>query len=163
MGRDGSAFVALGYWFHDTTVTPTRVTPLFLEQHMSSGTPYVRSIFADSAELVAEGWKYESVQTLIYQAASIVQKGFARPVPIYNNSSPEGRVILDLCSQDREACEKLFWLRNHEWACYDIMAPAFVVYEVHWWREDGICAWMTEKTGHKELRAIRDAHGLPAF
>eukprot|EP00747_Dinoflagellata_sp_TGD_P014822 gnl/TRDRNA2_/TRDRNA2_123759_c0_seq1.p1 gnl/TRDRNA2_/TRDRNA2_123759_c0~~gnl/TRDRNA2_/TRDRNA2_123759_c0_seq1.p1 ORF type:complete len:333 (+),score=45.45 gnl/TRDRNA2_/TRDRNA2_123759_c0_seq1:38-1000(+) len=177
---DGSVFVALGYVLHESlfvdrkfgqgekdprTGFPVRVTPAFQEQHVSAGTPYVKTLYYTSTERM-NGLKAERIMSLVKEARQIVKTGFETPVKVQENLSPEGLVLRDVCVKDAKACERMMQLRNSgPVACTKALWPEHIVYEIGPWGLGGSCKWwegdsMSEPT---VLRASRAAFGLPAY
>eukprot|EP00747_Dinoflagellata_sp_TGD_P130390 gnl/TRDRNA2_/TRDRNA2_174827_c0_seq13.p1 gnl/TRDRNA2_/TRDRNA2_174827_c0~~gnl/TRDRNA2_/TRDRNA2_174827_c0_seq13.p1 ORF type:complete len:367 (+),score=44.36 gnl/TRDRNA2_/TRDRNA2_174827_c0_seq13:99-1199(+) len=161
--RDGSVFIALGQIMEETTMGPKRVTPAFMEQHMSTGSTYVQTLYYDSKDRM-NGIKPEPLTALIKKASDIIRTGFQIPVDVEKNLSPEGLVLKGICDADYGACEKIAQLRNRgPWDCVRAIWTEYIVYEVGPWRDGGQCSWRTSKANMQLLRSLRKQHGLPGF
>eukprot|EP00747_Dinoflagellata_sp_TGD_P023775 gnl/TRDRNA2_/TRDRNA2_130071_c0_seq1.p1 gnl/TRDRNA2_/TRDRNA2_130071_c0~~gnl/TRDRNA2_/TRDRNA2_130071_c0_seq1.p1 ORF type:complete len:183 (+),score=26.47 gnl/TRDRNA2_/TRDRNA2_130071_c0_seq1:41-589(+) len=160
--RDGSTFVALGQVLSETGFGSLRKTPSFMEQHMSAGTPYVKSLYYDSQDRMG-GLRSKQVRTLMQNAADLLRVGVQIPVAPMDNLSPEGRVLLELYTQHPEAGENIIRLRNTVWTCITAIWPEYVVYEIGPWAPGGACNWATTDANAISLRALRKKYGLKGF
>eukprot|EP00747_Dinoflagellata_sp_TGD_P078003 gnl/TRDRNA2_/TRDRNA2_159853_c1_seq1.p1 gnl/TRDRNA2_/TRDRNA2_159853_c1~~gnl/TRDRNA2_/TRDRNA2_159853_c1_seq1.p1 ORF type:complete len:398 (-),score=68.32 gnl/TRDRNA2_/TRDRNA2_159853_c1_seq1:40-1158(-) len=161
--RDGSAFVALGQVLVERDMGPRREVPSFMEQHMSAGTPYVKSFYYDSTERMS-GLHAEPLMALAKQAAEAVRNGFAIPVPPEQNLSPEGQVLHELFTKHPEAGEIIVRLRNTEWECVRAIWNEYVVYEIGPWAHGGKCdGWHSAGAEKNTLRELRTKYGLQGW
>lgn len=166
--RDGGIFVALGsIWQRSKQLFPT-----FMESQLAGGgTPYLRTLYADpgarlrmkqsdSLDLGQDGYMVSVNGTLLAEllskAESLLRTGFRIPVPPYENLGVEGRILLELCSEDPDSCREMNELRNNHYECAVLLWPECIVYEVGPWRAS--CG-----VNRKLLRDLRRKHGIPGY
>merc|ERR1711862_522354 len=102
--RDGAVHVNLGFVERERQ----KPFPLFMEQYMAEGAPYLRALYYNSAKRIC-GLHRVEVVTLLEQAVNLWQGGFAIPAPRGANLSPEGRLFQELCTND---CSELLMSTN---------------------------------------------------
>merc|ERR1739848_171758 len=138
-------------------------------QLVGGGTPYIRTLYLDPVELMrsASGRGYlkmEPVLNLMRTAFQLFRKGFQAPVPVVDNLSPEGRIILQMCDLDPSTCHTIFVERLSKWPCLDLWhnhAEA-IVYEVGGYSAEA--AHEHKCTVNRSLvRELRDRSGLPDY
>mmetsp|Transcript_51254 Transcript_51254/g.81461 ORF Transcript_51254/g.81461 Transcript_51254/m.81461 type:complete len:689 (-) Transcript_51254:169-2235(-) len=169
--RDRKVYIALGsVWKRSGRYFPT-----FMEQQLAGGgTPHLRTLYADPGEVLRRnssslalgedgyfvGVDGGLVWKLAEEAEKLVRQGFNIPVPIEDNLSVEGKVLVELCRRDAVACTELIEYRNfREYECECLLWNEAVVYEVGPWREGGKCG----DSYRKLLRQLRKEYGLPAY
>lgn len=177
--RDGCVFIALGAQW----TRAGRTVPAFMEQQLSGGgTPYLRTLYADPGEQLRKNpklagedmpWvpgermtspiKEKLLLKLILQAKELVSTGFKIPVDVKENISPEGRVLIEYCEEDPQACDRM--MENRNWRTYECMLvlwPENVVYEIGPWSPKGYhnnhCS-----LNRKLLHRLRHKYGLPGY
>eukprot|EP00747_Dinoflagellata_sp_TGD_P066030 gnl/TRDRNA2_/TRDRNA2_154618_c6_seq1.p1 gnl/TRDRNA2_/TRDRNA2_154618_c6~~gnl/TRDRNA2_/TRDRNA2_154618_c6_seq1.p1 ORF type:complete len:140 (-),score=16.53 gnl/TRDRNA2_/TRDRNA2_154618_c6_seq1:149-568(-) len=134
-----------------------------MEQHMSAGTPYVRSFYYDSKDRM-RGLRDEPILALARTASKFVKERFPMPVSIDDNLSAEGKVLRDLGAIAPDAIAKIADLRNTVWDCVRAIWNEYVVYEIGPWAPGGTCdKWATPSANINTLRTLRKKHGLPGF
>jgi len=165
--RDQTVYIALGtLWQHNNRIFPT-----FMEQQLAGGgTPYLRTLYADPGDILRRGSRFTlgedgyraninatNLLGLFKKAESLVHQGFQFPVPIEDNLSQAGRVLVDLCKQDPETCQHMQADRNGaRYECATMLWPECVVYEVGPWKD--IC-----NLNRPLLRKLRKKHGLFSY
>merc|ERR1712194_267209 len=120
--------------------------PLFMEQYMAEGSPYLRALYYNSTKRLC-GLDRSEVMALLQEAVQIARSGFSIPVPRGANLSPEGRLFQQLCD---DGCDDLLMSMNPDSAnehnfpgiCeWDAWAE-YVVYEQGAWSTSG---WKGER------------------
>jgi len=169
--KDQRVFINLGcLWQSNGQQFPT-----FMEQQLAGGgTPYLRTLYADPGEVlrrnslgdIGEGGFRAMVNGTVLlkalqEAYHLVQEGFPTPVPIVENLSVEGKVLLDLCEQDPITCQSMQTDRNggpdnRLTDCGAWLWPDAIVYEVGPWRSQ--C-----NLNRGLLRELRKNYGLFSY
>lgn len=132
---DGSVTINLGglnpYQKEKTPIA----YPSFLEQYMTSGTPYIKGLYYPINKR-RDGIQKDEVVQLIIQAAKLINDGFEIPVDPKENLAPDGKVFVDQCDRDEEFCQLvtirkpgMFWCNN--------MWTEDLVHERRQWAEGG--------------------------
>lgn len=165
--KDQRVYLALGsIWQRSNQTFPT-----FMEQQLAGGgTPYLRTLYADPGAalrkgspmiLGEDGFRVNVnkglVLSLLDDATSLVRAGFKIPVPIEENLSTEGQLLVELCKQDPQTCSKMQADRNgRQYECATALWPECVVYEVGPWRNK--CS-----LNRSLLRQLRKKYGLFSY
>ncbi|CAF1191207.1 unnamed protein product [Adineta ricciae] len=133
---DGSVSINIGgirpHGVHDTSKAYTS----FLEQHMTSGAPYLKGLYYPINER-QKGIRKEQIVELIRQAGRLILQGFRIPVNPRENLAPDGQLFIEMCELDRQFCE-LVTTRSpdHEYRCLDLWVEDFV-HEDQQWKQGG--------------------------
>ena len=134
----------------------------FLEQYMTSGTPYIKGLYYPINER-AKGIKKDQVIKLIRQAAALIQKGFSIPVSPRDNLALDGQLFIDLCQTDEKFCSIV---TNRSGAphtlCLDLWIED-VIHEYGQWSVDGsidgnekiVCPY-----NRSAMRTLRKKYGI---
>jgi hypothetical protein len=135
--RDGSVNInlgGLGYIKRNTTV---KNYTSFLEQYITSGTPYIKGLYYPINERT-NGIKREIVIKLIREAAQLITNGFSIPVNPKDNLAADGQLFIEMCKLDTNFCKTVTerWKDNHIW-CIDTW-PEDIVHENGTWSIEGI-------------------------
>jgi hypothetical protein len=166
--QDQKVYIALGtVWQRSNQLFPT-----FMEQQLAGGgTPYLRTLYADPGAALRTSVKHPLIGEdgyrahvngaillkLLGEAKSLVETGFKTPVPIKDNLSKEGQVLLELCEQDPASCKRMNADRNGAtYECAVVLWPECVVYEAGPWRNK--C-----NLNRNLLRKLRKKHGLFSY
>ena len=108
----------------------------FMEQYITSGTPYLKGLFYPINERTA-GIKKQRMMELIYNASKLIMDGFHIPVNPRENLATDGQLFTELCERDKEFCTA-FTVRKltGEFRCMDSW-PELVVHEDDVWGDNG--------------------------
>ncbi|CAF4450192.1 unnamed protein product, partial [Rotaria sp. Silwood2] len=117
---DGSVTINLGGIRPFGTENTERAYSSYLEQYMTSGTPYIKGLYYPINER-HKGIKKNEVIKLIRQASQIILQGFSLPVNARDNLAPDGQLFVEMCENDKEFCS-LVTMRTDDkhLACLDI-------------------------------------------
>ena len=104
----------------------------FLEQHMTSGTPYIKGLYYPINER-PEGIKKNQVVRLILEAAQLILQGFSFPVDPQENLATDGQLFIEMCEKDPKFCSMVTYrsLQTHI-LCLDIWVEDFVHEQKQW-------------------------------
>ena len=138
-----------------------------MEQQLAGGgTPFVRTLYAKPEASLAlsdqggDAWvgiSADLLNGLISRAMSLLNTGFAAPVPPRENLPWGGQILLDLCDRDAHACQRLMDARRNCSAMGFGVYTEYMVYEAGGWRQGGECAGLD----YEQLRLLRRQYGLP--
>lgn len=159
---DGSVTINLGSvkpWGSDNT---EGAIPSYLEQYMTSGTPYIKGLYYPINERT-KGIKKDQVVRLIREATQLILQGFSLPVNPYENLALDGQLFVEMCEKDKEFCS-LVTVRtpNKDHACLNIWVEDFV-HEYRQWQSGGFidngrnisCPY-----NHSLLHELRKKYGI---
>ena len=134
----------------------------YLEQYMTSGTPYIKGLFY-SINQRTKGIKKDEVVRLIREAGEMILGGFKLPVDPINNLAADGQLFVEMCQRDRDFCS-LVTNRSTSinFNCVDLWVEDFV-HEHRQWKLGGFldgkqnisCAF-----NHTLLRELRYKYGI---
>ncbi|CAF3987108.1 unnamed protein product, partial [Rotaria sordida] len=108
----------------------------YLEQYMTSGTPYIKGLYYPINER-QKGIKKDEVIKLIQQASKLILEGFSLPVNAHDNLAPDGQLFVEMCEKDKEFCSQVTTRtsdRNSD--CLDFWVEDFV-HEHRQWQVGG--------------------------
>jgi hypothetical protein len=134
---DGSVNINLGgLSYIKQSITRENYTS-FLEQYMTSGTPYIKGLYYPINERT-KGIKKEILIKLIREAAQLILNGFSIPVNPKDNLAPDGQLFIEMCKLDKKFCRAVTdrWREENSW-CIDTW-PEDIVYENGVWSLQGI-------------------------
>ncbi|CAF1221638.1 unnamed protein product [Adineta ricciae] len=133
---DGSVSINIGGirpWAAEGT--PKAYTS-FLEQHMTSGTPYIKGLYYPINER-QKGIRKDEVVKLIRQAGKIILQGFSLPVNPRENLAPDGQLFVEMCGKDTKFCDSVtIRTANQLYVCIDLWIED-LVHEERQWKEGG--------------------------
>ena len=134
----------------------------FMEQHMTSGAPYIRGLYYPINER-SKGIKKDEVVKLIQQAGQLIMEGFSMPVNPQENLAADGQLFVEMCQKDKEFCS-LVTVRsaNTSFACLNLWVEDFI-HENGQWSEGGIGnngKSITCPFNHALLRELRNKYGI---
>ncbi|CAF1439124.1 unnamed protein product [Rotaria sordida] len=133
---DGSITINLGGirpWGLENT---EKAYSSYLEQHMTSGTPYIKGLYYPINER-QKGIKKDEVIKLIRQASKLILEGFSLPVNAHDNLAPDGQLFVEMCEKDKEFCSLVTTrTSNRNFACLDFWVEDFV-HEYRQWQVEG--------------------------
>jgi hypothetical protein len=134
---DGSVNINLGGLSYIKQNTTLEKYTSFMEQYMTSGTPYIKGLYYPINERT-NGIKRETIIKLIRTAAQLIIDGFSIPVNPRDNLAPDGQLFTEMCELDKNFCTAVTerWKENHVW-CTDTW-PEDIVYEQGPWSLEGI-------------------------
>lgn len=109
----------------------------FMEQYMTSGTPYIKGLYYPINKRV-KGLRKNEIKKLIQQAAHFISKGFTIPVDPTDNLAPDGKLFKEMCEKDRDFCT-LVTVRVVErtFPCLDLWFERFI-HETAQWSTEGL-------------------------
>ena len=133
---DGSIHINLGGLRPRGLENTDKAFTSFLEQHMTSGTPYIKGLYYPINERV-KGIKKDEVVKLIREAGRLILKGFSLPVNPQENLAADGRLFVEMCEKDKEFCS-FVTIRspNKFFACVDLWVED-LVHENNQWALNG--------------------------
>ena len=109
----------------------------FLEQHMTSGVPYIKGIYYPINER-PKGIKRDQVVQLIRQAGQLILQGFAIPVNPLENLAADGQLFVEMCEKDPTFCSSVTErLPERIFDCLELWVEDFV-HEQRQWKEGGV-------------------------
>lgn len=135
--RPGSVHINLGgISYVNPNDTNTNYTS-FLEQYLTSGTPYIKAIYYPINQRT-RGIEKHLLIHLIKQAARIVLQGFSIPVNPEQNLAPDGRLFIEMCQLDELFCETVTrrWINDDDY-CTDTW-PEDIIHGKGPWSIQGI-------------------------
>jgi hypothetical protein len=132
---DGSVNINLGGMNPYQKETTPIAYPSFLEQYVTSGTPYIKGLYYPINKR-RDGIKRTEVVKLIKQAAQLIISGFSIPVNPKGNLAPDGQVFVDQCANDKDFCT-LVTIRKSGYFWCNNMWTEDLVHERRQWAEGG--------------------------
>lgn len=159
---DGSVTINLGGirpWGAENT---EQAYSSYLEQHMTSGTPYIKGLYYPINERT-NGIKKDHVIKLIRQASQLILQGFPLPVNPRDNLAPDGQLFVEMCEKDKEFCSLVTTRTNDRtFACLDLWIEDFV-HENRQWKLGGFIdngQNISCPFNHTLLHQLRDKYGI---
>ncbi|CAF4490791.1 unnamed protein product [Rotaria sp. Silwood2] len=133
---DGSVTINLGGIRPSELENTERAYSSYFEQHMTSGTPYIKGLYYPINKR-PKGIKKDEVIKLIRQASRLILQGFSLPVNAYDNLASDGKLFVEMCEKDKEFCS-LVTKRIPEtgFGCLDFWTEDFV-HEYRQWQLGG--------------------------
>ncbi|CAF0801807.1 unnamed protein product [Adineta steineri] len=134
----------------------------YLEQHMTSGTPYIKGLYYPINERT-KGIKKDEVIKLVRQAGQLILQGFSLPVQPRENLAADGQLFVEMCEKDKEFCASVTTRSPHKrFICLEFWVEDFV-HEYNQWKEGGYI-----DNGHNDgcsfnrslLRQLREKYGI---
>ncbi|CAF1117634.1 unnamed protein product [Adineta ricciae] len=133
---DGSVTINIGGirpWASEGT---PRAYTSFLEQHMTSGTPYIKGLYYPINKRQS-GMKKEDLVQLIRQAGEQIIRGFQLPVNPRENLAPDGQLFVEMCEKDQAFCDSVTTRSpDRKFMCLEFWVEDFV-HEYNQWKEGG--------------------------
>ncbi|CAF1085631.1 unnamed protein product [Adineta steineri] len=133
---DGSVSINLGSirpWASENT---PRAYTSYLEQHMTSGAPYIKGLYYPINER-PKGIKKDEVIKLIRQAGQLILQGFSLPVQPRENLAADGQLFVEMCEKDKEFCTSVTTRSPHKkFICLEFWVEDFV-HEYNQWKDGG--------------------------
>jgi len=109
----------------------------FMEQHMTSGAPYIKGLYYPINER-PKGIKTSEVVKLIRQAGQLIFNGFSMPVNPRKNLAPDGQLFVEMCQRDQAFCSLVTKRSgNTSGFCLNLWVEDFV-HENGQWSEAGL-------------------------
>ncbi|CAF0762674.1 unnamed protein product [Adineta ricciae] len=132
---DGSVTVNLGGLRSKTLKNVSGFYTSFLEQHVTSGTPYIKGLYYPINKRL-RGIKKDEVLRLIRRAGQMILNGFTLPVNPWGNLAPDGQLFVEMCTRDQKFCSSVTnRTADNEDACFDFWPEDFVHEQKQWKRE----------------------------
>ncbi|CAF2742892.1 unnamed protein product [Rotaria sp. Silwood2] len=104
----------------------------YLEQHMTSGTPYIKGLYYPINERT-KGIKKDAIIKLIREASQLILQGFSLPVNARDNLAPDGQLFVDMCAKDEEFCSLVTTRKaDRDFSCLDLWIEDFVHEHRQW-------------------------------
>ncbi|CAF4281154.1 unnamed protein product [Rotaria sp. Silwood2] len=129
---DGSVTINLGGVKPRGLVNTENTYSSYLEQHMTSGTPYIKGLYYPINER-PKGIKKDEVIKLIRQASQLILEGFSLPVNARDNLAPDGQLFVEMCEKDKEFCSLVTKrTRDKNFNCLDLWIEDFVHEHRQW-------------------------------
>ncbi|CAF4327449.1 unnamed protein product, partial [Rotaria sordida] len=97
---DGSITINLGGIKPRKLENTDKAYSSYLEQYMTSGTPYIKGLYYPINER-QKGIKKDEVIKLIRQASKLILEGFSLPVNAHDNLAPDGQLFVEMCEKDK--------------------------------------------------------------
>ncbi|CAF3668462.1 unnamed protein product [Rotaria sp. Silwood1] len=133
---DGSVMINIGGIRPRGLENSTEAYTSYLEQHMTSGTPYIKGLYYPINER-QKGIKKDEVMKLIRQASQLILEGFSLPVNPRNNLAADGQLFVEMCEKDKEFCSLVtIRIPKTDFACLDFWTEDFV-HEYRQWQLEG--------------------------
>jgi hypothetical protein len=133
---DGSVNINLGGIRPEGLENIKQVYTSYLEQHMTSGTPYIKGLYYPMNQRT-KGIQKDQVIKLIRQAGQIILEGFSLPVNPLENLASDGQLFVEMCQKDKEFCSLVTTRSpNTNFNCLDIWIEDFV-HEYRQWNLGG--------------------------
>ena len=108
-----------------------------MEQHMTSGAPYIKGLYYPINER-PKGIKTSEVVKLIRQAGQLIFNGFSMPVNPRKNLAPDGQLFVEMCQRDQAFCSLVTKRSgNTSGFCLNLWVEDFV-HENGQWSEAGL-------------------------
>ncbi|CAF1367828.1 unnamed protein product [Adineta steineri] len=108
----------------------------YMEQYMTSGTPYIKGLYYPINER-ANGIKKDEIIKLIRQAGQLILQGFSLPVEPRENLAPDGQLFVEMCEKDKEFCSFVTTRSpDKQFKCLEIWAED-LVQEYKQWNDGG--------------------------
>ncbi|CAF4964411.1 unnamed protein product [Rotaria sp. Silwood1] len=108
----------------------------YLEQHMTSGTPYIKGLYYPINER-PKGIKKDEIVKLIRQASQLILEGFSLPVNPRDNLAPDGQLFVEMCEKDKEFCSSVTTrTTDRDFTCLEFWIEDFV-HEYRQWQLGG--------------------------
>ncbi len=159
---DGSVTINLGGirpWGSENT---EKAFHSYLEQYLTSGTPYIKGLYYPINERV-KGIQKDEVVKLIRQAGQLILQGFSLPVNPRENLAVDGQLFVEMCEKDKEFCSLVTTrLPDRSYACVNIWVEDFV-HEYLQWQVGGFIYQgenITCPYNHSLLHELRDKYGI---
>ncbi|CAF3911112.1 unnamed protein product [Adineta steineri] len=162
---DGSVSINLGGLRPQGLENTSKVYASYLEQHMTSGTPYIKGLYYPINERT-KGIKKDEVIKLIRQAGQLILQGFSLPVQPRENLAADGQLFVEMCEKDKEFCTSVTTRSPHKkFKCLDLWVEDFV-HEHNQWKDGGYidngknfsCPF-----NHSLLRQLREKYGIKHY
>ena len=133
---DGSVHINLGGLRPVEKLYSKEAYASFLEQYMTSGTPYIKGLYYPINER-PEGIKKNHVVQLIRDAAQLILQGFSLPVDPPDNLAADGQLFIEMCAKDPQFCSMVTHrsLQTNS-LCLDLWVEDFV-HEYEQWSVNG--------------------------
>ncbi|CAF1016301.1 unnamed protein product [Adineta steineri] len=108
----------------------------YMEQHMTSGTPYIKGLYYPINKR-SKGIKKDELIKLIRQAGQLILQGFSLPVNPRENLALDGQLFVEMCEKDKKFCSLVTDRSpNNTFACVDFWPEDFV-HEHNQWKKGG--------------------------
>jgi hypothetical protein len=129
---DGSVNVNLGGIRERVLENTGQPYTSYLEQHMTSGTPYIKGLYYPINERT-KGIKKDEVIKLIRQAGQLILEGFSLPVNPRENLALDGQLFVEMCERDKNFCSFVTTRSpDREVACIDLWVEDLVHENLQW-------------------------------
>jgi hypothetical protein len=159
---DGTVTINLGgikpYGFEKSVKAFTS----YLEQHMTSGTPYIKGLYYPINER-PKGIKKDEVMKLIRQAGQLILQGFSLPVNPRENLAADGQLFVEMCEKDKEFCSSVtIRSAGRNLACIDFWPEEFL-HEYYQWKLGGYTRshrTVSCSFNRTLLHQLRDKYGI---
>jgi hypothetical protein len=133
---DGSVNINLGGISEEALKNTGQFYTSYMEQHMTSGTPYIKGLYYPINERT-KGIKKDEVIKLIRQAGQLILEGFSLPVNPRENLALDGQLFVEMCERDKSFCSFVTTRSpGTEGACIDLWVED-LVHEHRQWSSEG--------------------------
>ncbi|CAF5107008.1 unnamed protein product [Rotaria sp. Silwood1] len=133
---DGSVTINIGGIRPPGLENTIKAYSSYFEQHMTSGTPYIKGLYYPINER-PKGIKKDEIVKLIRQASQLILEGFSLPVNPRNNLAADGQLFVEMCEKDKEFCSLVtIRIPKTDFACLDFWTEDFV-HEYRQWQLEG--------------------------
>ncbi|CAF1464353.1 unnamed protein product, partial [Rotaria sp. Silwood1] len=159
---DGSVTINLGGIRPPGLENTEKAYTSYLEQYMTSGTPYIKGLYYPINERT-KGIKKHEVIKLIRQASQLILQGFSLPVNARDNLAPDGKLFVELCEKDKKFCSFVTTrVPNTDFDCIHLWVED-IIHEHRQWQLEGfvinrrkvICPF-----NHSLVHQLRGKYGI---
>ncbi|CAF1144011.1 unnamed protein product [Rotaria sordida] len=159
---DGSITINLGGIKPRGSENTEKAYSSYLEQYMTSGTPYIKGLYYPINER-QKGIKKDEVIKLIRQASKLILEGFSLPVNAHDNLAPDGQLFVEMCEKDKEFCSQVTTrIPNTNFSCLDFWVEDFI-HEHRQWQAGGFIdngRNISCPFNHSLLHELREKYGI---
>ncbi|CAF3354745.1 unnamed protein product [Rotaria socialis] len=129
---DGSVNINLGCIKPSKFENTEKRYSSYLEQYMTSGTPYIKGLYYPINERT-KGIRKDQVIKLIRQASQLIFQQFPLPVNPRDNLAPDGRLFVEMCEKDKDFCSLVTTRTpDRDFSCLDFWIDDFVHERRQW-------------------------------
>ncbi|CAF0922650.1 unnamed protein product [Rotaria sp. Silwood1] len=162
---DGTVSINLGGLLPWAQEQSRKAYASFLEQYMTSGTPYIKGLYYPINER-RNGIHRSELVKLIRNAAKLIIDGFEIPVNPTENLAPDGQLFVELCEKDHYFCQYATSRQsNIHFNCLELWVED-LVHEHRQWQIGGFMDGATNIScpfNHSLLYELRQKYGIDHF
>ncbi|CAF3687979.1 unnamed protein product [Rotaria sp. Silwood1] len=159
---DGSVHINLGGILQVELKNTSKGYASYLDQYMTSGTPYIKGLYYPINER-PKGIKKDEIIKLIRQASQLILQGFSLPVNPHDNLARDGQLFVEMCEKDKEFCSLVTTrTANKAFDCFHMWIEDFV-HEYRQWQLGGFVENGNNIScpfNHSLLNQLRKKYGI---